>query len=116
MTVGILIFGYISTSMMWLIVPFVITFSLGWGCSVTSRLSLMRESFGRASFGKIMGFNSGMMMLGHVTGAPLAGWVYDTWGSYQGAWLSFGILTLAGAAMVFTLPTTTDKYKVPVVR
>ena len=108
MTAGILIFGYISTGMMWLIVPFVITFSLGWGCSVTSRLSLMRESFGRANFGKIMGFISGMMMLGHVTGAPIAGWVYDTWGSYQGAWLAFSILTLAGAALVFTLPVTTD--------
>ena len=116
MTAGTLIFGYISTGMMWLIVPFVITFSLGWGCSVTSRLSLMVESFGRGSFGKIMGFISGMMMLGHVTGAPLAGWVYDTWGSYQGAWLAFGILTLVGAALVFTLPTTTGKYQVPVVR
>ena len=104
MTVGILLFGYITTEIMWLLVPFVIAFSIGWGCSVTSRLSLMRESFGRISFGKIMGFISGMMMVGHVTGAPLAGWVYDTWGSYQGAWLGYGAITLLAAILVHTIP------------
>ena len=111
MTAGTLIFGYISTGMTWLIVPFIITFSLGWGCSVTSRLSLMVESFGRVSFGKIMGFISGMMMLGHVTGAPIAGWVYDTWGNYQGAWLSFGAITLFASLLVFTIPSTLSSGK-----
>ena len=111
MTVGTLIFGYVSPGMTWLIVPFVITFSLGWGCSVTSRLSLMVESFGRVSFGKIMGFISGMMMLGHVTGAPLAGWVYDTWGSYQGAWLAYGAITLLASLLVFTIPSALNSGK-----
>jgi MFS family permease len=106
MTAGLLFLGNISVGMLWLLVPFVITFSLGWGCSVTSRLGLLRESFGRGSFGKILGFISGMMMLGHVTGAPLAGWVYDNWGSYQGAWLSYGAITLLAAFLVFTIPYT----------
>jgi sugar phosphate permease len=106
MTAGLLFLGNISAGMLWLLVPFIITFSLGWGCSVTSRLGLLRESFGRDSFGKILGFISGMMMLGHVTGAPLAGWVYDNWGSYQGAWLSYGAITLLAAFLVFTIPYT----------
>jgi len=108
MTAGILIFGYITSGMMWLLVPFVITFSLGWGCSVTSRLGLLRESFGRVSFGKILGFISGMMMLGNVTGAPLAGWVYDTWGSYQGAWFGYSAITLLASLLVFTIPSAGD--------
>jgi sugar phosphate permease len=58
MTIGIIIFGLITADMMWLLVPFVVTFSLGWGCSVTSRLSVLRESFGRHNFGKILGFIS----------------------------------------------------------
>jgi len=118
MTAGILIFGYISTSTPWLIVPFVITFSLGWGCSVTSRLSLMRESFGRVNFGKIMGFISGMMMLGNITGAPLAGWVYDTWGSYRGAWLTYSAITLLASLLVFTIPSNLSggKEKKPTIR
>jgi len=118
MTIGMLIFGYISADMTWLILLFVITFSIGWGLSVTSRLSLMRESFGRSNFGKIMGFISGMMMLGHITGAPLAGWVYDTWGSYQGAWLSYSAITLLASLLVFTIPSglNSGKEKSPAVR
>ncbi|HLB27578.1 MAG TPA: hypothetical protein VJK47_00045 [Dehalococcoidales bacterium] len=62
-----------------------------------------QKVFGRDNFGKVLGFNSGIMMLGNVTGAPLSGWDYDTWGNYQGAWL-FAILAFAGAFLVTTLP------------
>ncbi|MEK7354087.1 MAG: MFS transporter, partial [Chloroflexota bacterium] len=86
MMAGLFLFGYAGAGRMWLLVPFIITFSLGWGASVTSRITLLRKYFGRNNVGKVLGFNSGIMMLGNVTGAPLAGWVYDTWGSYQGAW------------------------------
>lgn len=106
MTVGVLIFAYISDQKLWLVIPFVMTFSTGWGLSVTSRLSLMRESFGRIHFGKILGFISGMMMVGHVTGAPLAGWVYDTWDSYQGAWLVYSAVTIIAALLVYTIPSS----------
>ena len=36
------------------------------------------------------------MMVGNVTGSPLAGVVYDTLGSYQAAWLSFAAVALPG--------------------
>ena len=104
MTAGLLFFSQITAGMMWMIVPFIITFSLGWGCSVTSRIAVLREYFGRSSFGAILGFTSGVMMMGNVTGAPLAGWIYDTWGSYQGAWLAFGALTLVGMVLTLTTP------------
>jgi sugar phosphate permease len=106
MTIGVLIFAYVSNQILWLIIPFVITFSTGWGLSVTSRFTLMRESFGRVNFGKILGFLSGMMMVGHVTGAPLAGWVYDTWGNYQGAWLAYSAVTILAALLVYTIPSS----------
>ena len=109
MMLGLFFFGYASAARIWLLVPFVIAFSLGWGASVTSRITLLRKYFGRNNVGKVLGFNSGIMMLGNVAGAPLAGWVFDTWGSYQAAWLGFAALTLAGAALVTTLPATTGK-------
>jgi len=105
MTAGLLFFGFVTTGRIWLLVPFVITFSLGWGCNVTTRMSLQREYFGRGSFGAILGFASGIMMLGSIIGAPLAGWVFDTWSSYQGAWLGYGALTLVGVVLVFTIPS-----------
>jgi MFS family permease len=106
MTIGLLLFAYISDAMMWLLVPFVIVFSLGWGCSVTTRISLLREHFGRGNFGTILGFLSGIMMLGNITGAPIAGWVFDSWGSYKGAWMGFGTLTIVGAVLAFTIPSS----------
>ncbi|MBA7604581.1 L-lactate transporter [subsurface metagenome] len=108
MTAGLLLFAFITTGMMWLLVPFIITFSLGWGCSVTSRLSFLREYYGRASFGTILGFTSGIMMMGNITGAPLAGWVFDTWGSYHWVWLAFGAFTLLGAFLVTTIPPSSS--------
>jgi MFS family permease len=105
MAIGVLIFAYISNQIIWLIIPFVITFSIGWGCIVTSRLSLVRESFGRYNFGKITGFNSGIMMVGYVTGAPIAGWVYDTWDNYQGAWLVYSAVILLAALIAYTIPS-----------
>ncbi len=106
MTMGLFLFEYVTDAMLWLLVPFIITFSFGWGCSVTTRISLIREHFGRGNFGSIIGFLSGIMMFGNMTGAPITGWVFDSWGSYKGAWLSFGTLTVAGAVLAFTIPSS----------
>ena len=103
-TAGSFIFAFVNEDIKWLLVPFVITLSLGWGLSVTTRITLLRDHYGRASFGTILGSTSGIMMLGNMAGAPLAGWVYDTWGSYQGAWLSYAAITLVGLVLVFTIP------------
>ena len=86
--------------------PFIIAFSLGWGVSVTTRIALLSEYFGRRSFGTILGFTTGIMMAGNIVGAPLAGWVFDTWGSYQGAWLGYGALTIVGMVLGLTIPSS----------
>jgi MFS family permease len=106
MTVGTLIFGYVTIERMWLLAPFIITLSIGWGCGVTTRTALIRERFGRGSFGAIHGFLAGVMMLGAVTGAPLAGWIFDTWGNYQGAWLISGAITMAGTLVALAIPSS----------
>jgi MFS family permease len=111
-TTGVFLFGFINIEMMWLLIPFILAFSLGWGSSVTTRVTVLREYFGRRNFGTIMGFMAGVMMVGNVTGAPLAGWVYDTWGSYQWAWLGFGVITLIGALLVYTIPSAEKVLKV----
>ncbi len=110
MTAGLAIYGFVSSDIIWLLIPFIVSLSLGWGGSVVNRLTVLREYFSRSSFGTVMGLTSGVMMVGHVTGAPLAGWVYDTWGTYQWAWLIFGAVTLLGAVLVFTIPPA-SKYR-----
>ena len=105
MALGLLFFGYVPTIGMWSLVPFIILFGTGWGANVPVRLALLREYFGRSRFGTILGFVFGVMMLGQIVGAPLAGWVFDKWGSYQGIWFVFAGLGVAALATMLTIPT-----------
>ncbi len=66
------------------------------------RAPLIREYFGRDHFGTIFGFSSGILMLGSIIGPPVAGWVFDTWGSYKGIWLAFVALTIFSAIIMVT--------------
>ena len=106
MTAGMFFFAYVTSGRMWLLVPFITTFALGWGFIVTTKVSLQREYFGTGSFGTILGVLSGTMMLANITGAPLAGWVFDTWGSYKGAWLGSCVLTTVGAVLALSMPSS----------
>lgn len=104
LTIGMLSLGYVAGGATWLLWLFAIVFSFGWGSSVTMRMTLLRKYFGRNSFGTILGFASGVMMVGNIAGAPLAGWVFDTWGSYQGIWFGLVSLTLVGLVLALTTP------------
>ncbi|MFC2035300.1 MFS transporter [Chloroflexota bacterium] len=102
-SVGMLCFGYISTTTIWLIIPFIIFFSIGYGGLNVQRPSLVREYFGRANFGTIFGLIIGVNMLGGIIGPTLAGWVYDTWGRYQGIWLALAGLPIAALISMLTI-------------
>ncbi|MFC1977343.1 hypothetical protein ACFLWS_03645 [Chloroflexota bacterium] len=43
----------------------------------------------------------------------LAGWIFDKWGSYQGAWLLYSISSALGAVIVFTIPSLSDMIQQP---
>jgi len=48
--------------------------------------------------GTIVGFAGSVMMVGVITGAPLAGWVFDQRQDYQPAW--FLLAGIVGVATV----------------
>jgi OFA family oxalate/formate antiporter-like MFS transporter len=104
MSLGLICFGFISAGDTWLIVPFLIIFGIGYGGNNTLRASLIREFFGRSRFGTIHGFTVGMMALGTIAGPPLAGWVFDNWGSYQPIWFVFAGLAVVALLSVVTTP------------
>ncbi len=107
MGLGLLFFGYAPIGGAWLLVPFIVLFSVGYGSAVVMRPALVREYFGRDNFGKIFGWMLGMNMLGSITGPPLAGWVYDTWNSYQGIWFIFaGVALLASLSVLAIRPVS----------
>ncbi|MFC2003852.1 MFS transporter [Chloroflexota bacterium] len=101
---GAFCFGYASTLGPWLLVPFLILFGIGYGGNQALRPSLTRQFFGRANFGTILGLIIGINMLGSIIGPPLAGWVFDNWGSYQGIWFVFAGLSAAALISVLTTP------------
>jgi MFS family permease len=101
---GLLCFALAASGSLWLMVPFLILFGIGYGGNNTLRASAIREFFGRSNFGAIHGFMIGAMAVGGIVGPPLAGWVFDRWGSYQPAWFAFAALALAAILMVITTP------------
>ena len=105
MSLGLLFFGYAAAiGEPWLFVPFLILFGVGYGGNITIRAALIREYFGRGKFGTIHGFMMGVLMVGGIVGPPLAGWVFDNYGSYQSIWFVFAGLSIVALLLMVTAP------------
>ncbi len=100
---GLLCFGFTSSAGNWLFIPFLVLFGIGYGGCNALRPSLVREYFGRTSFGTVFGLIMGISMVGGIIGPPLAGWVYDNWSSYQVIWFVFAGLSVAALISVLTI-------------
>ncbi len=95
-----LLFSYLGSFGLWLLAPFLIVFGIGYGGNVPMRAALLREQFGRSSFGSIHGLALGVMQLGAMIGPPVAGWFFDRWQSYEGAWL---VMAAVSGVAVFVM-------------
>lgn len=104
-SVGMILLGYADNVRTWLLVPFVIVFGIGFGGLLPMIPALLREYFGRVRLGTVIGFTMGIVMIGGVIGPPLAGWVFDSFGSYQGAWFAFTSVTIIGMVILLTTPS-----------
>jgi OFA family oxalate/formate antiporter-like MFS transporter len=100
-SVGTLAFGYLHVR--WVIIPFLLLFPLGHGGSMVLRGSILREYFGRDSFGKMIGLIMGSAAIGGIIGPTLAGWVFDTLGSYHPIWLVLCGLTCMTTVLILRI-------------
>ena len=99
MSLGVLAFSF--AYVWWMLVIFLLLFSPAVGGLMTLRGAIVRDYFGRNSYGKIVGIIMGTAAVGGIIGPTLAGWVFDTYQSYQVFWLlSCGI---TGAAISLAL-------------
>ncbi|MGE5839429.1 MAG: MFS transporter [Deltaproteobacteria bacterium] len=96
MSAGVFAFCYVQS--FWVLVLFVLLFSPGFGGSMVLRGSVLQEYFGMASFGKLLGIVMGSASIGGIIGPTLAGWVFDTTGSYLSVW--YGLCAISGAAIL----------------
>ncbi|HUV59303.1 MAG TPA: MFS transporter [Desulfatiglandales bacterium] len=99
MSSGVLAFRYVH--LIWVVFLFILLFSSGYGGNMVLRGSILREYFGRRSFGKMIGITMGSASIGGIIGPTLAGWIFDTLGSYHLIWLAF--CGLSGLAIILVL-------------
>jgi cyanate permease len=50
-----------------------------------------------------------LAMIGSITGQPLAGFVFDTYGQYQTAWIAFAAVNVFGALSVLSAPKSAEQ-------
>ncbi len=93
-SLGMLVFCTVRT--VWFTLLFLVIFPPGYGGGIVLRGAILREYFGRDSFGKILGVTYGSGAIGGIIGPTLAGWAFDTLGTYPMVWLAFcGLNALA---------------------
>lgn len=91
---GMLAFWSMRT--IWIILIFLLIFPPGYGGGIVLRGAILREYFGRDSFAKILGVTYGSGAIGGIIGPTLAGWTFDTLGTYHTVWLALcGLNALA---------------------
>ena len=100
-SLGTLAFGCVHVR--WVIIPFLLLFPVGHGGSMVLRGSILREYFGRDAFGKIIGVIMGSGAIGGIIGPTLAGWVFDTLGSYHPSWFVLSGLTCLTTVLILRI-------------
>jgi MFS family permease len=104
LSAGAFLFWLIDGSSFVLILLFAVTFGLGMGGFQPVRTPTIAEYFGTRNFGAILGLLSIFVTIGMIVSPPMAGWVFDTLGYYDPAWLILSVTALAGAILILLLP------------
>ncbi|MBW1999217.1 MAG: MFS transporter [Deltaproteobacteria bacterium] len=86
----------------WPLYLFLLFFPLSWGAPPL-RGAILRESFGRLALGSILGVLGGIVTFARIVGPTLAGWTYDTFGTYYPAWLFFAATFAVSVSLMFSL-------------
>ena len=84
--IGVLALGHAYMGSL-LVFLFLVFFPVGQAGSMVLRGAILREYFGKSSFGKMIGVVMGSGAVGGIIGPTLAGGVFDVYGSYHMIWL-----------------------------
>ncbi len=101
MTLGMFALVYVDIG--WVMLLFLFLFPTGYGGGTSVRGVLLGEYFGRASFGRLIGLIMGIGAIGGMVGPTLAGFVFDTTGSYYAAWIGLAITSSVSVALMLSV-------------
>ncbi|MFC2014803.1 MFS transporter [Chloroflexota bacterium] len=79
---------------------FVLVYGFGYGGAIPLNIAMRGEYFGRKAFATIAGIMGLFLMIPTIIGPILAGWVYDTTGSYYNAFIFFALMYLLGIGII----------------
>ena len=82
------------------VLPVLLLYSASQGGISVIPQAIVAEYFGRRSYATIQGFRSFIQMLGIVVGPIVSGYIFDTTGSYEKAFLGFSGATVASMVLV----------------
>ena len=85
------------------VIPFLVLYAAAQGGISVIPQSLIAEYFGRRAYATIQGFRSTIQMVGIIIGPLISGYVFDTTGSYEWAFLGFGAATLVSLGLVLLM-------------
>lgn len=104
MSSGVFAFCYVKS--FWILLLFVLLFAPGFGGGMVMRGAMLQEYFGIDSFGKMLGILLGFGSIGGIVGPTLAGWVFDTMGSYKPVWYGLSALSAAAIFLIMKIKPT----------
>ncbi len=81
------------------VIPFLVLYAAAQGGISVIPQSLIAEYFGRRAYATIQGFRSTIQMVGIIIGPLISGYVFDTTGSYEWAFMGFGAASLVSLGL-----------------
>jgi len=99
-TIGLFIFSFVDQNKVWLLFVFLFTYAPGYGAPIPLRPALQADYFGVKSFGTIMGLMAVIGMLAGLASPVVAGWIFDTTGSYRSAWQLFALIVAPSVVLM----------------
>ena len=82
---------------------FLFLFANGFGGIAVLRGSIIREYYGRAYFGRLIGILMGFGACGSIIGPTVAGWVFDRLQSYFYIWVALSALVFVAVILVLRI-------------
>jgi MFS family permease len=99
---GVAMFLFIPAGSMWAFYLLGVLLGFAFSGAVPVRMAIIPPLFGTRAVGSIIGFASLSFSVGAIAGPFLAGYIYDSTGSYHLAFFIIGIfLTVGGASLYF---------------
>jgi MFS family permease len=102
--IGLVILQLMQGELFWMLVIFALVYGIGTAGATPLRVPIIREYFGVKNFGTIFGLMAVFGTIGIAGGAPLAGWVYDTYGTYSPIWFVYAGFCVVGIILILSIP------------